>query len=354
MHNDNNEERRFIKWLVILIACIIAAVVTAILMFVYCPDNKQPNTNQAASACETQPLPEWITFTAEQLNAAARVGGTTSVKVQANVEPYNAENSKVDFTAAWKNAPTSYTENVSEYVTVRQESDGSQTATITCIKPFTAYNVVITVTTRDGGYTAECLCTFSAKATSIALSVDGKELKSDNQRGTYYLLDSKKTSTVRIHATNAYDYVTNPRYVIAVNIPDVSLWFGDCSYGEYGETYFSNVWSEKLRDRYNAGKLFTVGSVNNGSFTITTKKSLEYEAQTTETTTDEYGFIHRYGKDACVYDPYGMGVGSINGVENIHGKNESNIAIIDRLCYEITVTEQTSGIIETLRFWVSI
>lgn len=346
----SSEEKRFVKWVVVLIACIVTSVITAILVFVYCP----ASTDERISACETQRLPEKITFTAEQLNAAARVGATTSVKVQASVEPYNAENNKVDFTAAWKDAPTSYTENVSDYVTVRQESDGSQTATITCLKPFTAYNIVITVTTRDGGYTAECLCTFSGKATSLELSVDGKELRSDNLRGMYYLLDSKKTSTVRIHATNAYDYVPNPRYTISVDIPDVELWFGDCSYGEYGETYFSNVWSEKLQTRYNAGKLFSVGSVYNGTFTITTKKSLEYEAQTVETTYDEYGFVHRYGKDACVYDPYDLGLGSTNGVENIRGKNESNVAKIDKLCYEITVTELNSGITETLRFWVSI
>ena len=90
------EEKRFIKWVAILIACIVAAVVTAILVFVYCPTE----TKRAAEN-EVQPLPEQITFTAEQLNVAARNGGTTSVTVRANVEPYNAENTKVDFTVAW-------------------------------------------------------------------------------------------------------------------------------------------------------------------------------------------------------------------------------------------------------------
>lgn len=343
------EEKRFIKWVAILIACIVAAVVTAILVFVYCPTE----TKRAAEN-EVQPLPEQITFTAEQLNVAARNGGTTSVTVRANVEPYNAENTKVDFTVAWKDAPSSYTKNVAEYVTVRQDSDGSQTATITCIKAFTEYNVVITVTTRDGGFTAQCLCTFSGTATGLELSVDGKELRTDNDRGTYYLLDSNKATTVNIRATNVYDCVLNPRYSLSVNVPDVTLWRGDCEYGEYGETYFSKVWEENLKTRYNAGKLFSVSSVSNGAFTITTKKSMEYGAETTETVTDEYGLITRYGKDACVYDPYDMGLGSTNGVVDIRGKNTSNVAKIDKLCYEITVTEQTSGISEVLRFWVSI
>ncbi len=344
------EEKRFIKWVVILITCIVAAVVTAILVFVYCP----ASTADGSTTNSVQPLPEQLTFTAEQLNAAARNGGTTSVKVQASVEPYNAENSKVDYSVAWKDAPSSYTKNVAEYVTVRQDSDGSQTATITCIKAFTEYNVVITVTTRDGGFTAQCLCTFSGKATSLELSIAGKEQTTDNARGTYYLLDSNKATTVNIHATNVYDCVLNPRYSLSVNVPDVTLWRGDCSYGEYGETYFSKVWEENLKTRYNAGKLFSVSSVSNGSFTITTKKCMEYGAESTETVTDEYGFITRYGKDACVYDPYDMGLGSTNGVVDIRGKNTSNVAKIDKMCYEITVTEQNSGISETLRFWVSI
>lgn len=342
-----NEEKRFVKWLIILITLIVLSVVTAILVFIYTP------TSERETQETVKPLPEKITFTAEQLNAAARSGSTTSVKVFANVEPYNAENNKVDYTAAWKDAPASYTANVSEYVTLRQESDGSQTATVTCIKAFTDYDIVITVTTRDGGHTAECLCTFSSKATSMSLSVDGEELTNDDNRGEHYLLDSKKTFTVRMHPTNAYDCVKNASYTVSVNIPDVSLWFGDCSYGEYGEVYFSKVWFEKLKDRYAAGKLFSVSSVSNGAFTITTKKAMEYGAETEETTTDEYGFVYHSGKDACVYDPYGFGVGSTNGIEDIHGKNDYNIAIIDKLCYEITVTEQVSGISETLRFWVN-
>lgn len=33
----SSEEKRFIKWVVILIAAIVAAVIMAILVFVYCP-----------------------------------------------------------------------------------------------------------------------------------------------------------------------------------------------------------------------------------------------------------------------------------------------------------------------------
>lgn len=238
----SSEEKLFIKWVVILCVSAVLAVITVIVVTVYCP------RNHTVKVDEPMPMPKSMVFTS--------ASDTTSVKVRANVEPYNAENTKVDYLVAWKDAPSSYTENVSEYVTVRQDGDGSLTATITCIKPFTQYNVVITVTTRDGGYTAQCLCTFSGKATAIELSVDGKELTTDNARGTYYLLDSKKTSTVRIHATNAYDYVPNARYTVTVNIPEVELWFGDCTYGEYGETYFSRVWSERLQIRYNEASCF--------------------------------------------------------------------------------------------------
>ncbi len=347
MTNDKSKLTFILSRIAILLALSVIILVCFLCMV-------EIDKNRTQNDVQTYAMPERITFTSEQLNASARSGETTSVRVRANVEPYNATNTKVDFAASWKNAPSSYTENVSEYVTVRQESDGSQTATITCIKPFTQYNVVITVTTRDGGYTAECLCTFSGKATELSLSVDGKQTTTDNDRGTYYLLDSKSTATVRIHPTNVYDYVPNTNYSISVNVPDVSLWFGDCDYGEYGETYFSAVRLEKLRDKYAAGKLFTVGSVSNGAFTITTNKSMEYGAETVETTTDEYGSTYRHGKGACVYDPYDMGLGSTNYVEDIHGKNDYNVGIIDKLCYEITVTERISGVSETLRFWVSI
>ncbi len=110
----------------------------------------------------------------------ATVGSNyVSQTLEAVVYPETAENKKVDWSVAW--GDSSNTENVTDYVTVTPSSDGSTTATVTCYKEFSG-DIIITVTTRESGYTADCVVTFVGIPTEIKLLSPYSQID-----GGYYL-----------------------------------------------------------------------------------------------------------------------------------------------------------------------
>ena len=92
---------------------------------------------------------------------------SVSKTLTATVLPETAENKKVDWSVEWDNKEN--TTDVTEYVTVTPSADGSTPATVTCYKAFTG-NIIITVTTRENGYSATCVVSFIGIPTEIALN----------------------------------------------------------------------------------------------------------------------------------------------------------------------------------------
>lgn len=74
----------------------------------------------------------------------------TAYTLTATIEPSDATNKAVTYSAAWKNANSTWAKgkNVSDYVTVQQENEGSLKATVSCLKAF-GEQVIITCTVDD-------------------------------------------------------------------------------------------------------------------------------------------------------------------------------------------------------------
>lgn len=74
----------------------------------------------------------------------------TAYTLTATIEPSDATNRSVDYTAAWKNANSTWAKgkDVADYVTVQQASEGSLNATVTCLQAF-GEQVIITCTVTD-------------------------------------------------------------------------------------------------------------------------------------------------------------------------------------------------------------
>ena len=102
---------------------------------------------------------------------------TLKQTLTATIQPATTENKEVDWTVAW--ADSTGVGDVTDYITVTPESDGSTTATVTCYQPFTG-DIVITVITRDGGFTARCLCNYVGKPTSLVIEPTGATMVSDS------------------------------------------------------------------------------------------------------------------------------------------------------------------------------
>ena len=102
----------------------------------------------------------------------------------ATVNPSTAANKKVDWTIAWLEPNSTFAtgKTVTDYVTVAPMSDGSTTATVTCYQPFEG-EIIVTVTTREGGFQADCIVTFTGVPTTISVSSSTLTPSSGNTYG---------------------------------------------------------------------------------------------------------------------------------------------------------------------------
>lgn len=110
--------------------------------------------------------------------ATTSSGATLKQTLTATILPATTENKTVDWTVAW--ADGSGSGDVSKYITVTPESDGSTNATVTCYKPFSG-DIVITVITREGGFTAQCICNYVGNPTSLVIEPTGATVVSDSK-----------------------------------------------------------------------------------------------------------------------------------------------------------------------------
>ena len=145
------------------------------------PDSEAGTTAPASSdPLNIEPeMSPYITVSVSPMTVSVTNNKTTLKQtLVATIQPATTENKEVDWTVAW--ADSSGVGDVTDYITVTPESDGSTTATVTCYQPFTG-DIVITVITRDGGFTARCLCNYVGKPTSLAIEPTGATMVSDSQ-----------------------------------------------------------------------------------------------------------------------------------------------------------------------------
>lgn len=159
----------------------ISTMLTSILLLVAmcfsivsCTDNKQPVDKEEKSV-ETDVLEtEFLNSATISLKASspmvmATETGTISQKLTATITPATATNQKVDWNVAW--ADEGKTSEVSDFIVVTPDSDGSTSATVTCKAAFEG-NIVITVTTRQNSYKAVCVVTFVGVPANITVSTN--------------------------------------------------------------------------------------------------------------------------------------------------------------------------------------
>ncbi|MBQ7788821.1 MAG: hypothetical protein IJ398_04110 [Clostridia bacterium] len=101
--------------------------------------------------------------------------------------PATAEDKTVDWSVAW--ADTTKTENVEDYIKVVPTGDGSNVANVNCYKQF-AGEIIITVTTRTGGFKAKCTATYIGVPTSIKVS----STLAKNENNVYEIQPNSKSS----------------------------------------------------------------------------------------------------------------------------------------------------------------
>ena len=372
-NNELYEHKRSdtVKWVLTLFAFILVGVMLAgiILGWFDKKDELPVGEEQTEQAAVTDgegnamdedtvyPMPEKMSFSAaafaQPLAQFGEPTGTVTseqsvdVRIEAYVYPESAANKEVDFSVAWGNAPTHGSEQVTNYLTVTPDSDGSTTATVSCKKSFGDDTIIITVTTREGGYTATCTVSFTGIASSIEITSSTATKKSTSERGEYYELGTSKTYTFNIGLTNAFNDAAGNLSVTEIG-GEGNMYFGNGSYNDGGYINFTDMVQKSIGEF--ADEFITSATISGNTLTVKTGSKI-LENYYSSYGPDEYFITDIY------YDRY---VVEMNDDWSIKDSSDTfrnqnakyNAENIGSCYFYVTVKDSISGLTETVRMWL--
>lgn len=345
-----------VKWILTLIAFILVGVMLAgIILGWFNKDEKKDDVQESEKAEVVDDegnklekgvvyeMPKAMAFSAESLAVAAAAGQSVDVKVSVTVTPYDAADQTVDFSVAWGAAPTNGSKTVTDYLTVTPDSDGSTSATVSCKKAFGNDQIIITATTRDGGYTATCTVTFVGKASSFSITSSTLSTKSNSGRGTYYELGTGRTYTFNLNLSNVFGVVGSKNFTYTLGATG-SLYFGKYAASGEGTSTFSEMSKKNLSDL--ASKFIT--SVSISGTTMTVKTSSTYiENYYSSSSLDEFYTHTNYYDRYVYYDEFDLVTGT-----NYKTYAQSNQSALPSCYFSITVKDTVSNMSQTIKLWV--
>ena len=373
-NNELYEHKRSdtVKWVLTLFAFILVGVMLAGVILGWFDKKEEPpaeeeQTEQAAvtdgegNAMDEDivyPMPEKMSFSAaafaQPLAQFGEPSGTTvtspqsvDVRIEAYVYPESAANKAVDFSVAWGNAPTHGSEQVSNYLTVTPDSDGSTTATVSCKKSFGDDTIIITVTTREGGYTATCTVSFTGIASGIEITSSTATKKSTSARGEYYELGTSKTYTFNIGLTNAFNDAAGNLSVTEIG-GEGNMYFGNGSYNDGGYINFTDMVQKSIGEF--ADDFITSATISGNTLTVKTGSKI-LENYYSSYGPDEYFITDIY------YDRYVVEMNDDWSIKDasdtFRNQNaKSNAQNIGSCYFYVTVKDSISGLTETVRLWL--
>ena len=214
------------KTIIISIAAIlVAAIALGAVGYLFWDKNKAPNEDpivpeNSEEVIIPEELPEEANTDVVNNGAVYAVRGvrmmasapmtvsedTMVQTISATVIPTTASNRAVDWSIAWANPNGDFekSHNVTDYVTVTPASDGSTDATVTAHQAFPNAPVVITVTTRIGGFKAESIVRYIGIPTAMQI-LDNGEFDAQGR----YAAHAQNTTNFAIDLTNLFDVVTD-------------------------------------------------------------------------------------------------------------------------------------------------
>ena len=373
-NNELYEHKRSdtVKWVLTLFAFILVGVMLAGVILGWFDKKEEPpaeeeQTEQAAvtdgegNAMDEDivyPMPEKMSFSAaafaQPLAQFGEPSGTTvtspqsvDVRIEAYVYPESAANKAVDFSVAWGNAPTHGSEQVSNYLTVTPDSDGSTTATVSCKKSFGDDTIIITVTTREGGYTATCTVSFTGIASGIEITSSTATKKSTSARGEYYELGTSKTYTFNIGLTNAFNDAAGNLSVTEIG-GEGNMYFGNGSYNDGGYINFTDMVQKSIGEF--ADDFITSATISGNTLTVKTGSKI-LENYYSSYGPDEYFITDIY------YDRYVVEMNDDWSIKDssdtFRNQNaKTNAQNIGSCYFYVTIKDSISGLTETVRLWL--
>ncbi len=190
-----------------------------------------------------------------RLYAAAPVVQANNVITQtltAHIEPADADNQRVTWSVAWQNPASEYatSKTVTDYVTVTPESDGSLTATVSCLQDF-GEKVVVTVTAEDNAeIKATAVCDYLQRVESLEFTASEVEFPGSGY--TYEVVYSDYTIPVDIDLTISNKMTLTTGFVNAIKTRHTAM---NTGYKIGTDWFFSSGNSATLTIDYDQKKI---------------------------------------------------------------------------------------------------
>lgn len=272
MQNELNQHKNSdkIKWILTLTAFILMGATLCGVVFGWITpntNNTKENTEQTATI-EGSYETELVSTTYVKLASMTDMSKVANASYEqqtlvATIYPDIAHNKLVDWTVAWAEENEA---NVGDFVTVHPTFDGSNTVEVRCHQPFET-NVVITVITREGGYTAECIVRYVGVPSIV--NIDANVAMEDN----YYVIGVGNTYDFNIGITNIFDVIGDEYKELNVVVKGYgAVVLGSCDYTD--KNYY---WYEDSLETVNLDEILDDildFEYDNGVLSVTTKKSI--------------------------------------------------------------------------------
>lgn len=254
-----------------------------------------------------------------------------SVTIQAIVTPSTALNKAVDWSVRW--AAEQDSEPVTNYVTVTPSYDGSNIATVTCLRSF-SNNIEIVVRTRESGFEAVCLVKFVGIPTDMNIS-SNYSVKEYSVGNVYQLGIGDNSFTVNLN--NYFNNVSATYSNYSVNIVGEGyLVLADVIKGSDGMTTAEDTVHVVSVDSLKTNFIEASFEGNVLKVKLTKNFGSYYGSYGGEQWLGHYKYV-----DQCITtseDLYRVGTEEYMGV-----------TFNDFCGFKIVITEQNSGLTETIR-----
>ena len=278
-------------------------------------------------------------MSAAELSAYASAGAEkktalAAYTVTASVAPADAYNQAVDFSVAWLDAPEYGEEDVTDFVDVAQEEDGALTAVVAAYQAFGGDTAVLTVTTRDGGYTAECVILYEGKAETAEAVPETLSLLSSEERGEYYALLTGCSETFVLETDNVFHSVREQAFEVA-SVSAEGYFYRTAMEPQIGTSLAGTVTYTHTKEPLSEyAEQFLSASVDGSTLTVTAADSVLSEYRETED-----GIIYSYAGSAYDYSSDASVYAALNETETAS------------CCFVVTVEETVSGVTFAVRIW---
>ena len=253
------------------------------------------------------------------MNAAAvtEANGSVSKTLTAYVYPEDAKNKAVDWTIEWMD--TEETKEISEYLTLTPDSDGSATARLTCLQAFDG-EALVTVTSREGAFFDTCQVLFVGNPTALSVDCDNLTEKTGSF-GKYYEIGASNTYTFDITPGNVFGTVgAECNYTFEVK--------GHGSFKTQTQYYYTvndgKTWEEGTEQTVNIADVTTVSKYEPSVF--------DWSVSGNKLTVNVN----------CTLESYYTS--SVRNGNMITYENKFREYTDDNWYYEVTVTETNSGV----------